>query len=317
MLIFPIKIEKSGAGTNLLTIRAAGSKAMQLPSPADIILGTVGDHNRQTLQFERDPEFDGDDLCLAFSNALGAFPEISLGQGSEYLIPNALTQNDSLLMQVILREGDGTAKASSNILEFVLRPAITPGETPIEPIPDPVQELIGAAFTGVSFEDNEYQFSNKGGAVVAAIPAVGGGSGGGGTSDHNKLVNRNLGVQHNASAVAFSDGETFQQKYDAGKLAGPQGSQGVPGEKGAPGQQGPQGIQGLTGEQGPPGSTGSQGPTGNTGPQGPQGATGATGQSAFESAVSGGYSGTQAQFYLDLGAVGGIADAIMLIVGGE
>ncbi len=38
-----------------------------------------------------------------------------------------------------------------------------------------------------------------------------------------------------AGKVAFSDGKTFQQKYDAGELTGPQGSKGDPGE---PGQQG-------------------------------------------------------------------------------
>ena len=177
-LTFPIKIERTGSGSNLIEIRTTGTQATKYSTLADIILGTIGDHNRQTLQFERAPEFNGDDLCLAFSNTGSAFPEISLGQNNEYLIPNALTQESRLSLQIILRE-NGTAKASSNILEFALRPAITPGTAPIEPIPDPVQELIGAAFTGVSLEDDEYQFSNKSGTVVATVQAVGGGGGGG------------------------------------------------------------------------------------------------------------------------------------------
>ena len=227
MLTFPIKVERTGPGSNLLTIRTTGSRPVEYSTLADIVLGTIGDHNRQTLQFERDPAFESDNLCLVFSNAGSAFPEQSLGQNNEYLIPNALTQESRLSLQIILRE-NGTDKASSNTLKFALRPAITPGTAPIEPIPDPVQELIGAAFTGVSLEDDEYKFSNKGGAVVATVPAVGGGVGGG-TTDHNKLTNRNLGVQHNASAVAFDDGETFQDKYDAGELTGPQGEPGSPG----------------------------------------------------------------------------------------
>ena len=51
---------------------------------------------------------------------------------------------------------------------------------------------------------------------------------------------------------------------------GPQGEQGIQGERGPQGEQGPQGIQGIQGEQGPQGATGAQGP------QGIQGETGAT-----------------------------------------
>lgn len=46
------------------------------------------------------------------------------------------------------------------------------------------------------------------------------------------------------------------------------------------------------------------------------GPAGEDGKSAFEFAVEGGYAGTEQQFYYDLGAVGGLADAIMAIVGG-
>lgn len=38
-----------------------------------------------------------------------------------------------------------------------------------------------------------------------------------------------------AESVQFSDGETFQDKYDSGELVGPPGSKGDPGEKGNPG----------------------------------------------------------------------------------
>jgi len=131
MLTFPIKVEKSGPGGNLLTIHTA-----------DLILGTVGDHNRQTLVFQRDPAFEGDDLCLVFTSTGKAFPEISLGQGNEYLVPNALTQEKQVSLQLIFRK-EGAAKASSNILDFALRPAIAPGNSPIEPLPDPLRELIG------------------------------------------------------------------------------------------------------------------------------------------------------------------------------
>ena len=60
---------------------------------------------------------------------------------------------------------------------------------------------------------------------------------------------------HPASMIVFTDGETFQNKLDAGTLKG---------EKGDTGEQGPQGLKGEkgdTGEQGPQGEKGSDGLT--------------------------------------------------------
>ena len=103
-----------------------------------------------------------------------------------------------------------------------------------------------------------------------------------------------------ADAVTFSDGETFQQKYDSGKLRGQTGATGPKGERGL------QGVQGPAGAQGTPGATGAKGANGTTftpsvssagvlswsnngglnnptsvnikGPQGERGATGPQGQ---------------------------------------
>ena len=80
-----------------------------------------------------------------------------------------------------------------------------------------------------------------------------------------------------AEAVTFSDGETFQEKYDKGQLTGPQGARGQQGPTGATGPKGDkgdpgiQGPQGLTGPAGPQGARGAQGPAGATGPKGDKG----------------------------------------------
>lgn len=110
-----------------------------------------------------------------------------------------------------------------------------------------------------------------------------------------KVENNNIP----AAGVKFTDGQTFQQKYDSGALTGPKG------DKGDTGAQGPQGIQGETGPQGPKGDTGAQGPKGDTGAQGAQGPAGADGKSAYQSAVSGGYSGSETQFNSALGTMSG------------
>ena len=55
--------------------------------------------------------------------------------------------------------------------------------------------------------------------------------------------------EHPATNVRFTDGQTFQQKYDSKEFQGPRGYEGLPGPAG------PQGV----GIQGPPGPQGSPG----------------------------------------------------------
>ena len=54
--------------------------------------------------------------------------------------------------------------------------------------------------------------------------------------------------------IHFSDGETFQQKYDAGELKGDKGDTGVTGAMGPQGPQGEKGDKGDKGDTGPQGS---------------------------------------------------------------
>ena len=85
------------------------------------------------------------------------------------------------------------------------------------------------------------------------------------------------------------NGNWFIGSTDTGTAAqGPAGQDGAPGSKG---------DKGDKGDDGAPGSTGPQGP------QGPQGPGGAAGKSAYASAQSGGYTGTEAQFNAALAQV--------------
>lgn len=150
--------------------------------------------------------------------------------------------------------------------------------------------------------------------LVAAINEVNiSGGGGSGTRNYNELFNRPSinGVvleddktsadlkldfiskeKGNTSEIIFDDGESLQDKYVDGGIAGPQGPQGPkgdpgeqgpkgdpgePGKQGLPGPQGPQGEQGLMGPQGPQGMKGDRGSQGEPGPQGIQGIQGPTG----------------------------------------
>ena len=95
-----------------------------------------------------------------------------------------------------------------------------------------------------------------------------------------------------ADAVTFTDGETFQQKYDSGKLRGQTGAAGAAGAKGANGTTftptvSSTGVLSWTNNgnlvnptsvniKGPKGDTGATGAPGATGPKGDKGDTGET-----------------------------------------
>ena len=133
--------------------------------------------------------------------------------------------------------------------------------------------------------------------LVAAINEVNiSGGGGSGTKNYNELFNRPSinGVvleddktsadlkldfiskeKGNTSEIIFDDGESLQDKYVDGGIAGPQGPQGP---KGDTGEQGPKGDPGEPGKQGLPGPQGPQGERGPMGPMGPQGMKGDRGE---------------------------------------
>lgn len=127
-----------------------------------------------------------------------------------------------------------------------------------------------------------------------------------GTSDYNLLTNKpmingnelvgnktseELGI--NSDTVKFTDGETFQEKYDKGELKGQPGENGVDGKDGIDGKDGTDGTDGksayeiaveegftgteeewlasLKGEQGIPGQDGEQGVPGQNGQDGAPG----------------------------------------------
>lgn len=97
--------------------------------------------------------------------------------------------------------------------------------------------------------------------------------GSGGTSDYNDLSNKpkingvelkgnkslsDLGIkqEYTASDITFTDGDTFQEKYDSGELKGNKGDKGDKGDTGETGATGPQGPAGTNGTDGADGEDG-------------------------------------------------------------
>ncbi len=106
-----------------------------------------------------------------------------------------------------------------------------------------------------------------------------------------------VGGEGDAWAVGSAeDNDTYLWNVDTqawqniGSLQGPQGPAG---KDGTDGKDGPPGADGKNGEQGPPGADGEQGPPGTAG---------ADGKSAYQYAVDGGYTGTEAEFQALLGS---------------
>ncbi len=76
-------------------------------------------------------------------------------------------------------------------------------------------------------------------------------AGGGVTSFNNRTgAVRPVKGDYTADLVTFTDGQTFQEKYDSGELTGPAGADGAPGQQGQPGADGDPGPAGQDGADG-------------------------------------------------------------------
>jgi hypothetical protein len=124
-----------------------------------------------------------------------------------------------------------------------------------------------------------------------------------------------IGLTGPAGAIGATGPQGLQGEQGPIGLTGPQGPQGEQGPIGLTGATGPQGEQGPIGLTGPQGPQGEQGPIGLTGPQGPQGLQGPAGvdgtngtngvdgqdgASAYETWLSLGNTGTEADFIASL-----------------
>ena len=129
----------------------------------------------------------------------------------------------------------------------------------------------------------------RGGSTPSALPhdpsSPQGGTGEG-TSATFQIVQTNTGAAGtNATATEAYNSTPSERRYILTIPRGMDGSPGSPGATGAPGS---------------PGAAGAPGDTGGRGPAGADGRDGIDGKSAYQAAVDGGYTGTEAAFYAAL-----------------
>lgn len=119
-----------------------------------------------------------------------------------------------------------------------------------------------------------------------------------------------------ADDVTFADGETFQQKYDAGELVGPPGADGAQGIDGA--------AATITVGTVTTGEAGTSATVTNSGTSSaavfnftiPRGAAGSDGKSAYEYAQDAGYTGTEEELSTALASLGDL-NSILDNINGE
>ena len=135
----------------------------------------------------------------------------------------------------------------------------------------------------------------RGGSTPSALPhdpsSPQGGTGAG-TSATFQIVQTNTGAAgSNATATEAYNSTPSDRRYI---LTIPRGMDGSPGSTGAPG------ATGAPGSPGTPGTSGERGPAGADGKSGSDGKNGIDGKSAYQAAIEGGYTGTEAAFYAAL-----------------
>lgn len=132
---------------------------------------TQYDHMAQTLDITRSPALNDYDLSLLFDG----YGPITIGTANTYTIPNALTQNTLLALQVALRRGDEYREGANKLL-FQLRTGIDGSGPPVEPLSDDLSELSSHAHFGeIGKRGNYADFRNMVGDVIDSLYIGGGG----------------------------------------------------------------------------------------------------------------------------------------------
>lgn len=234
-------------------------------------VGTMWDSEAQELVFTRPESLSALNMMLYFKSELEDWKEVSLGLENRYTLTNALTQSKELKLQASFWQGNTFRCSSVNYLSFKFSEAPQGGSIPKE-LENPYVSLLSEAVTGAEEKDGEYVFYNTNGDTVFTLSSS---SGTGGKS---------------AYQIAVEEGFTGTVAEWLESLKGEKGDQGERGEQGVKGEKGDTGEQGMPGEKGDKGDTGEQGTTGEKGDKGEDG------KSAYETAVGGGYTGTESEF---------------------
>lgn len=273
---------------------------------ANSCIGNMYDNRAKQFVFSRPGEYQDANLMLIFEVDGHVHQPVSLGRDSVFVIPNALTQIDTLEMQVAFEDGDGVL-FQSNILRFWLRPSHFSDVRTIEELPDMMREVHRSAISSVSLDQGDLLFSNMAGGLVSRIHI-----GGQGGPVRVSVGNVATGRPEDDAAV-YNVGTDESAVFD---FVIPRGQRGEPGPQGQRGNDGT-GVRVLGGKesaadlpetdvcmgdayiigetlwvwgdggwiqagqirgpQGEPGPRGQPGPQGYQGPAGPQGAQGQPG----------------------------------------
>ena len=232
-----------------------------IANPRSVIAqGSMGFVN---ASFSFDNSWDGLLRIAIFASDDAQPVEVTLSDDA-CVIPVEVLNGTSLGVCVVGLHSNGV-RATTGIVTLDVAASMTEGMEPQEPTLTVFEQII-AWFSnwspllrsdgdGTLFlsDDGEYYEVSGGGE---------------GTNDHSKLTNRDKDIQHSATALAFSDGQTFQEKFDSGQLTGHQGEQGLPGTPGTDGEQGQKGETGDTGATGVAGAPGADGITPHIGSNG-------------------------------------------------
>lgn len=268
-------------------------------------LGTKDSYGIEQLRIVPGEGWDGLTITATFHPPEGEAVQVLVPADGLIDVPPEATRSGSELPLkygkiVFAGVADGVQRISCNLPYTVMDHALVDGAASSGPAPSWYEQAAAHFLPG----------GGKAGQVLAkasdADLDVEWADGGNGTADHAKLSNRDASDQHPISAITglenalkgkqpagdYLTADTLQAATDAA-LAQAKATGEFDGAQGPAGEKGPKGDTGATGATGPQGPKGDTGSKGDTGPQGP---AGAVGKSAYQYAVEGGYTGTEAEF---------------------
>ena len=134
------------------------------------------DSNAHQFVFERPADFTNHSLVLYFSNGIKNFEPVNIHKGNNFTISNALTQTNTLRLQIAFKEKCEFRKGV-NTLQYNIFGSIASGKLPPDSFPDDLSELMQNAFVDVEQTGESVVFRNSSGTEVGGINAIKGDQG--------------------------------------------------------------------------------------------------------------------------------------------
>lgn len=258
-------------------------------------IGNDSENKVETLDFEFPEEFKDFNKYIEFQ--IKGEKCVDLIRNNQYEITRSIAKYGKIKTQIVLKKiiDNDTVVFKSNIFTVNASASINASEEIEQTLQIDIIQTLGQNISEIESKVSDLERDKADKTEIPTVPS---------------WAKQEEKPTYTASEIPFEDGETFQEKYDAGELNGKNGKNGIDGINGKDGENGVNGKSayeiavenGFTGteEKWLASLKGQDGASGKDGINGTNGVDGEDGKSAYQIWLDKGNTGTEAEFLTSL-----------------